>query len=72
MFSHLVAYKLDLLCFHGDNIIVFGKSKYPVTSDYVDMNGQEVGIMEGDTYSNVWADRIVDSDDVCDEWTLEE
>ena len=70
-FAHLVAYKLDLLCFHGDSILVMGQSQYPVTADFVQMNGEEVGMMEGDEYSKVWAGRIVDSDDVCDEWKSE-
>ena len=70
-FAHLVAYKLDLLCFHGDTIEVNGKSEYPVTSDHVFIGRDEVGMMEGDEYSNVWAGRIVDSDEVCDEWKSE-
>lgn len=68
IFSHLVAYKLDLLCFHGDNILVTGKSEYPVTSDFIEMDGEEVGMMDGDEYARVWSGRIVDSDDICDEW----
>lgn len=71
VFSHLVAYKLDLLCFHGDDIRVNGKSEYPVTSDHVEINGEEVSLMEGDEYSGVWAKRITDPDDVCDEWKAE-
>jgi len=70
-FAHLVAYKLDCICFHGDEIKVIGKSEYPVTADYVLLDGEEVGMMEGDEYSKVWAGRIVDSDDVCDEWKAE-
>lgn len=70
-FAHLVAYKLDLLCFHGDNILVFGTSEHPVTAEYIQMNGEEVGMMEGDEYDRVWAGRRVDSDDVCDEWKPE-
>ena len=66
--SHLVANKLDLLCFHGDNIEVTGHSNYPVTSDYVVMDGEEVGLLEGDEYDRIWSDRIVNPDDVCDEW----
>jgi len=70
-FAHLVAYKLDLLCFHGDDIRVSGQSQYPVTSDFVHMNGEEVGMMEGSEYDKVWCERIVDPDDVCDEWKPE-
>ena len=69
--SHLVAYKIDLLCFYGDKIKVTGQSGYPVTADYVILNRDEVGMMEGDEYSKVWGGRIIDSDDVCDEWEAE-
>lgn len=67
-FAHLVESKLDLLCFHSDNIRVIGKSEYPVTSEIVELHGEEVGMLEGDEYASIWADRIVDSDEVCDEW----
>ncbi len=70
-FAHLVAYKHDLLCFHGDNIEVTGTSEYPVASEYVSVNGEEVGLMEGEDYSDVWAGRVVHSDEVCDEWEAE-
>lgn len=70
-FAHLVAYKLDLLCFHGDDIHVTGQSGYPVKADYVILDREEVGMMEGDEYDSVWAGRLVDSDDVCDEWKPE-
>lgn len=71
-FSHLVAYKRDLLCFRGDMIQVTGKSEYPVTAEYVILAGEEVGMMEGDEYSKVWGERVVDSDDVCDHWEQEQ
>jgi hypothetical protein len=71
-FSHLVAYKLDLLCFYGDTIRVIGKSEYPVTADLIQMNGEEVGMMDGEEYSSVWAGRIIDGDDVCDKWEAAE
>lgn len=32
------------------------------------MNGEEVGMMDGDEYSDVWGGRVIDSDDICDEW----
>lgn len=69
-FAKLVAYKHDLLCFHGDVIQIYGQSHYPVDSDHVWMveTQEDVGMIEGDAYSKVWAERIVDSDDVCDEW----
>jgi len=73
VFARLVAHKLDLLCFHGDVIQIYGQSHYPVAADHVWLaaNQEEVGMMEGDEYSKVWAERIVDSDDVCDEWKSE-
>lgn len=66
VFSHLVAYKDDLLCFHGDDIRITGKSE---CSEYVELNGEDICLMDGEEYSKkVWAGRIVYSDDVCDEW----
>ena len=70
-YARLVAYKLDLLCFHGDTIEIHGQSVYPVESDHVFLDGEEVGILDGDEYSSVWAKRIVDPDEVCDEWEAE-
>ena len=70
-FARRVAYKLDLLCFHGDTIEIHGQSKYPVDADHVYLGGDEVGLMDGDAYDSVWAGRVVDSDEVCDEWELE-
>lgn len=67
--SRLVAYKLQLLCFHGDSIKILGQSEYPVAADDVSLDGKEVGLMEGDEYDKVWAERVVDQEDVCDEWT---
>ncbi len=67
-FAHLVAYKLDLLCFHGDTIEVTGNQEYPVRADYIDMCGEEVGMLEGDAYDKVWAGRVVDGSGVCNEW----
>ena len=67
-FLKLVAYKLDCLCFRGDAIEIHGQSEYPVTADHVYFDGEEVGMLEGDEYSRVWAGRVVSEDDVCDEW----
>lgn len=67
-FANLVAYKLDLLCFHGDDIAITGQSHYPVDADYVELGGENVEMLDGDEYGRVWANRIVDQDDVCDEW----
>jgi len=69
--AHLIAVKLDLLCFHGDTIEVTGHQEYPVRADHIDMGGEEVGMLEGDAYSKVWAGRIIDSDAICDQWEPE-
>lgn len=71
-FCKLVAYKLDTLCFHGDSIEIHGHNEYPVTADWVFIDGNEVGMMDGDEYGRVWAGRVVDGDDICDEWQPEE
>ena len=70
-FAHIVSGKLDLLCFKGDQIEVTGKSGYPIDSDWIDLNGEDVGCLEGDAYSDVWGGRVVDGTDVCDEWESE-
>jgi hypothetical protein len=71
-FSHLVAYKLDLLCFHGDKIEITGTSEYPVTAHHVMLNGNDdVGMMEGDSYDRIWGSRSVDGEAVCDFWEPE-
>jgi hypothetical protein len=67
-FAHLVAYKLDLLCFHGDDIKLHGISSYPVAADHVSLRGDAVGMMEGDEYDRVWGTRVTDPDSICDEW----
>lgn len=69
--SHLVSYKLDLLCFHGDEIEVTGHQEYPVIADHIQMAGEEVGMLEGDAYDKVWAGRIVDGGAICNQWEPE-
>jgi hypothetical protein len=67
--SRVVAYKLDLLCFFGEaDISIHGSESYPVEADCVFLGQDEVGLMEGDQYDRVWADRVVDPDDICDQW----
>ena len=66
-FAHLVAYKLDLLCFRGDDIQITGKCEYD-GGEHIDFNGDDVAFMEGDQYDKVWGGRVVDPTDVCDEW----
>jgi len=71
-FSRLVATKLDLLCFHGDNIEGVGISRYPVESEYVELDGIDVCSLDGDGYDRVWAGRVVDPCDICDAYAREE
>lgn len=71
IFSRYLAIKEHLLCFHGDSIVDTGKSNYPVNASYVELNGEDVNFMEGDQYDRVWAGRVVDSSDVCEEWMEE-
>lgn len=72
VFAHLVAYKMDLLCFYGDKIEIHGQTRYPVDADHVYLDGNEIGISDEDEYDKVWTERIVDPDDVCDEWQAED
>lgn len=69
-FSELVHYKQDLLCFYGDNIKInkwHWKDSETINTD-VKLDGEDVGLMEGDEYSKVWGGRVVDYTDICDEW----
>lgn len=59
-----LAYKRDLLCFHGDDIEVVPGGD----GDFVYLGGTEVNMLDGDEYDTVWAGRVVDADDVCDNW----
>jgi hypothetical protein len=63
-------YKRDLLCFCDDEIEIRGPGISPGTTE-VWLNGEHIGLLDGDEYDEVWAGRIVDWDDVCDEWELE-
>jgi hypothetical protein len=57
-------YKDHLLCFFGDDVII-NKSQY-ITS--VEFNGNDVSLMDGDEYDEVWGGRVVTPTDTCDEW----
>lgn len=59
----------NLLCFHGDKIET--KPGLSAGTTEVWLNGEDVGTMDGDEYDQVWAGRLVDWDDVCDEWEEE-
>lgn len=69
--SNLIAYKQHLLCFHGDIIEVTGHSEYPVKADHIELDGSEISLLDGDEYDRIWAGRVVDCTEVCDEWQSE-
>jgi hypothetical protein len=70
--AHLIAGPLHLLCFRGDSIEVTGHSGYPVTAEYVELDGVDMStLLECGEYDKIWADRAVDSDAFCDEWEVE-
>lgn len=71
-FAHSPEYKRDLLCFFGDKIEI-NRWGFDGKIDKVDvrLDGDDVGLMEGEEYSQVWGGRVVDPvSDVCDEWKL--
>lgn len=68
--SHVVEFKGDLLCFHGDDIVATPSPCRDGWTD-VELDGECVGIMDGDEWSKVWAGRVIDGTDVCDEWEEE-
>ena len=66
--ARCVEHKNDLLCFYGDSIVVqpsFVRSGW----DDVLLDGEPVGIMDGDEYDQVWGGRVVDNECICDEWS---
>lgn len=65
-FSALVAYKWDLLCFHGDKTEVTGVLDSGAC--FVEIEGKDVSEMEGDEYDRIWAGRAVSHTDSCEEW----
>lgn len=65
---HVVEFKDDSLCFYGDNAKIIPSDLRDYWSE-VELDGLDVGIMEGEEYSEVWAGRVVsDWCDVCDSW----
>lgn len=55
------------MCFHGDNYVAHRSNLYSWASE-VTLEGEDVTIMDGDEFDKVWGGRVVDPDDVCDEW----
>lgn len=68
--AHVVEFKGDLLCFHGDNARSIPSNIREGWST-VTLDGRHVGDLEGDEWSKVWGGRVVESFDVCDEWEEE-
>lgn len=70
-FAHELRRLGDLLCFHGDNIKL-QKWSYKTTPDEVMTDvifeGQNLEYVEMDEYSKIWAGRIVDDTDTCEEY----
>jgi hypothetical protein len=59
----VLAYKLHLLCFRGDDIKVTKKEQ-----DIVYMDGIQINAMWGEVYNDILQDRVVETDNICDEW----
>ncbi len=66
-YSAYPEYKEHLLCFHGDKAKIIPSSLREWWSDVI-FNNRPVGLMEGDEYDEVWAGRVVEEEDICDEW----
>lgn len=65
---HVVEFKGDPLCFHGDDATIRPSTLRDYWSE-VEMEGRSVGLMEGEEYSEVWGGRVVEAAcDVCDSW----
>lgn len=69
-FSAVPEYKDHILCFAGDKVEIIPSHLNPHKPRVI-LDGENVGLMEGDEYSKVWAGRVVEWDDVCDEWQPE-
>ncbi|HUE70857.1 MAG TPA: hypothetical protein VMP01_08200 [Pirellulaceae bacterium] len=61
--AHLVR-RQHLLCFHADNVAT---RKWDYGTDVI-LDGQDVDLIEGEDFDDVWARRVVDPSDVCDQW----
>lgn len=70
-FAHIPEYKDDLLCFFGD-AIESEQSYCNSHKSVVMLDGDHVGLLDGQEYDPVWANRVVDCTDICDEWKPKE
>lgn len=67
LYSHIPEYKDHLLCFHGDSYF----ARPSCVRDYwsqVELDGRDLCCVEGEDFDKVWGGRVVNPDDVCDEW----
>jgi hypothetical protein len=65
-YSATPEYKDDLLCIYGDTLIkcnLLDDGKYDL-----EIGSQTIGLMDGDEYDKIWGGRVVDFNDICDEW----
>lgn len=66
-FSCWPEWKDDLLCFFGDDIHV--ESGDRKDRFFIELEGVDVNIADGDEYDRIWGGRVVDPHlEVCDEW----
>lgn len=70
-FAHVFRRLGDLLCFHGDDIKLekwsWKHSPDDIKTDVI-FKGQNIEAFEADEYSTIWAGRIVDDTDICEEY----
>ena len=60
-------YKDHRLCFCGDTYVTQPSFSEDGKTDVL-LDGEAVGLLDGDAYDRVWGGRVVDDDDVCDCW----
>lgn len=66
MHAHLLEFKGDLLCLHGDDFEVI---PYETGTVEIIVEGECVSVMDGGQYDEIWGGRVVDPCiEVCDEW----
>lgn len=60
-------YKEHRLCFYSDEIYFTPSCLREYWWD-ISFNGENVGLLDGDAYDEVWGGRVVEGEDVCDEF----
>lgn len=64
---HMPTFQVHWMCFCGDNYVARRSPVYSWQSDVV-LDGEDVSLLQGDEFDKVWGGRVVDPDDICDEW----